>query len=167
MKQTTSLKMRIIHRYLGFFLAGIMAVYALSGILLIFRSTDFLKSEVMEEEQIEMGLSSDEISSDLRLGAFKSSDGHVLTFENGKYNVETGMVTTSKMRLPFILDKMTHLHKASTKSPLYYLNIFFGVALLFFVVSAFYMYLPGTDVFKKGVYFALGGMVLTLILIFV
>ena len=30
-------KMRIFHRYLGFFLAGIMAVYALSGIVLIFR----------------------------------------------------------------------------------------------------------------------------------
>ena len=37
--------MRVLHRYLGFFLAGIMAVYALSGIVLIFRDTDFLKSE--------------------------------------------------------------------------------------------------------------------------
>ena len=35
--------MRIYHRYLGFFLAGIMAVYAISGIVLIFRDTDFLK----------------------------------------------------------------------------------------------------------------------------
>ena len=33
------------HRWLGFFLAGIMAVYAISGILLIFRPTDFLKFE--------------------------------------------------------------------------------------------------------------------------
>ena len=33
------------HRWLGFFLAGIMAVYAISGILLIFRTTDFLKYE--------------------------------------------------------------------------------------------------------------------------
>jgi uncharacterized iron-regulated membrane protein len=40
-----NIKMRIIHRYLGFFLAGIMAVYAISGILLIFRETNFLKSE--------------------------------------------------------------------------------------------------------------------------
>lgn len=37
--------MRIIHRYLGFFLAGIMAVYALSGIIMIFRDTDFLKKK--------------------------------------------------------------------------------------------------------------------------
>lgn len=35
--------MRIIHRYLGFFLAGIMAVYAVSGMVMVFRTTDFLK----------------------------------------------------------------------------------------------------------------------------
>jgi uncharacterized iron-regulated membrane protein len=28
--------MRIYHRYLGFFLAGIMAVYAVSGVVMIF-----------------------------------------------------------------------------------------------------------------------------------
>ena len=37
--------MRVYHRYLGFFLAGIMAVYAISGIVLIFRETPFLKSD--------------------------------------------------------------------------------------------------------------------------
>jgi len=30
--RSTALKMRVFHRYLGFFLTGIMAVYALSGI---------------------------------------------------------------------------------------------------------------------------------------
>jgi hypothetical protein len=62
---------------------------------------------------------------------------------------------------------MTHLHKASTEDPLYYLNIFFGVALLFFVISAFWMYLPKTDVFKRGILFTLAGIVLTLVLLFV
>ena len=37
--------MRITHRYLGYFLAGIMAVYAVSGVLLVYRDTDFLKKE--------------------------------------------------------------------------------------------------------------------------
>jgi hypothetical protein len=35
--------MRELHRYLGFFLVGIMSVYAISGVVLIFRDTDFLK----------------------------------------------------------------------------------------------------------------------------
>ncbi|MGB5405007.1 hypothetical protein [Robiginitalea sp.] len=34
-----SFKVRVIHRYLGYFLAGIMAMYALSGIVMIFRET--------------------------------------------------------------------------------------------------------------------------------
>ena len=34
---------RIIHRYLGFYLAGIMAVYSISGVSLIFRKTDAFK----------------------------------------------------------------------------------------------------------------------------
>ena len=43
MKSTAHTRMRIWHRYLGFFLAGIMAVYSTSGVLMIFRDTDFLK----------------------------------------------------------------------------------------------------------------------------
>lgn len=168
MKQSTSLKMRTLHRYLGYFLAGIMAVYALSGILLIFRSTNFLKTEKIEETQIEKGLDESQIDSkEFRLGPFEKSDGDVLLFEHGKYNSTSGVVTATKHELPYILNKMTHLHKASTREPLFFLNVFFGIALLFFVVSAFYMYLPGTDVFKKGLYFALGGVALTLILIFI
>ncbi|MGB5386876.1 MAG: hypothetical protein WBN20_08840 [Eudoraea sp.] len=43
MGRKTEQNMRTYHRYLGFFLAGIMAVYAISGIVLTFRNTDFYK----------------------------------------------------------------------------------------------------------------------------
>ena len=42
-----------------------------------------------------------------------------------------------------------------------------GVALLFFAVSAFWMFKPTSSVFKKGLYFTLGGIVLTVVLLFV
>ena len=51
--KSTQYYMRIVHRYLGFFLAGIMAVYALSGVLLIYRDTDILKSEQHLEKMLE------------------------------------------------------------------------------------------------------------------
>ena len=51
-KNTINLKFRIIHRYLGFFLAGIMFVYALSGIVMIFRETNFLKKETIVNQQL-------------------------------------------------------------------------------------------------------------------
>jgi uncharacterized membrane protein (DUF485 family) len=69
--------------------------------------------------------------------------------------------------LPSVLAKMTELHKARSQQPLFFLNIFFGLSLLFFVLSAFWMYMPKTSVFKKGLYFTFGGIVLTLILLFI
>jgi uncharacterized iron-regulated membrane protein len=170
MKMTTGLRMRIIHRYLGFFLAGIMAMYSISGILMIFRNTDFLKSEVLAETQLKPNLSVGELSTELRVkGGVKpeKTEGDVVYFKDGNYNAKTGMATIKKKELPLILDKMEHLHKATTDSPVYWLNIFFGLSLLFFVISSFWMFLPNTSVFKKGLYFSLAGMVLTIILLFV
>lgn len=170
MGMTIGLRMRIIHRYLGFFLAGIMAMYAISGIIMIFRNTDFLKHEVLVEKQLSPNLSIAELGNELRIrGGIKAdrTEGTVVYFKEGQYNTETGMVTQKKMELPIILDKMEHLHKATTNSPVYWLNILFGVSLLFFVISSFWMFIPSTSVFKKGVYFSLAGVVLTIILLFV
>ena len=160
---TTSLRMRIIHRYLGFFLAGIMAMYSISGIIMIFRNTDFLKHQEVSERQLEP-----ELSPKLRMAVkVDKKEGDVLYFKDGNYNTKTGMATITKMELPFILDKMEHLHKATTNSPVYWLNIMFGLSLLFFVISSFWMFMPKTTVFKKGLYFSLGGILLTIILLFV
>jgi len=43
MEKSTGFYFRIIHRYLGFYLVGIMAVYAISGIAMIFRNDDTFK----------------------------------------------------------------------------------------------------------------------------
>ena len=94
-------------------------------------------------------------------------EGSLLFFEDGTYNQATGETIYVKKELPFLLDKMAQLHKATTNSPIYWLNIFFGVSLLFFVISSFRMFLPHTSVFKKGIYFTLAGIVMTLIILFV
>jgi hypothetical protein len=161
--------MRIYHRYLGFFLAGIMAVYSLSGITLIFRDTDFLKSTKQVEKQIKPNLSNEELGRELRIRDLKieKEEGDILAFKQGTYNKATGVANYQTKRLNGFVDKLQHLHKADTKSPLFYLNVFFGLSLFFFVVSAFYMFLPGTSTFKKGLYFTLAGLVLTLIMLFV
>lgn len=161
--------MRLIHRYLGFFLVGIMAMYALSGTVLIFRKTDFLKQDARQERELKPNLSTKALGKEIHIGDLKieKTEGDVVYFEKGQYNTSTGAVVYSEKKLPLLLDKMTKLHKATTNSPVYWLNIFFGVSLLFFVISAFWMFLPKTSIFKKGVYFSLAGMVLTLILLFV
>ena len=161
--------MRIYHRYLGYFLAGIMTVYAVSGIVLIFRDTGFLKSEKKNEKQLPPNLNTEALGKALRMRDFKieKTDGDVVSFEQGSYNTKTGVANYTTEELPFVLNKLTQLHKASTRQPLYFLNVFFGLSLLFFVVSSFWMFLPRTSVFRKGLYFVLAGVILTLILIFI
>lgn len=167
-KTPFSFQMRIIHRYLGYFLAGIMAMYAVSGIIMIFRETDFLKNEVVTVRELEPNLTGGELSPKLRMAVkVDKKEGNILYFKDGKYNQKTGVAEVKKMQLPFVLEKMERLHKATTDSPVYFLNIFFGASLLFFVLSAFWMYTPKMPVFKKGMYFATAGIVLTLVLVFI
>tara|TARA_R110001583_G_C5640513_1_gene407842 strand:- start:784 stop:1269 length:486 start_codon:yes stop_codon:yes gene_type:complete len=161
--------MRVYHRYLGFFLAGIMAMYAISGIILIFRDTDLLKSESQLVKTLPSDFKIEELGKVVRMREFKidKEENGVVYFKNGTYDKNSNIVKFTTSELPFILDKMTKLHKASTNEPLFFLNIFFGLSLLFFVISSFWMFVPKTKIFKKGLYFTIGGIVLTLILIFI
>ena len=159
--------MRVYHRYLGYFLAGIMAVYALSGIVLIFRDTNFLKNDKQNEKQLKPNLTSEELGKELRMKDLKidKEEGDLLSFKQGTYNKTTGVAKYTSKELPAFVAKLTKLHKSSTKDPLFYLNVFFAISLLFFVLSSFWMFLPKTTIFKKGLYFTLAGIILTIILL--
>ncbi len=167
--QSFSFTMRVIHRYLGFFLVGIMAMYSLSGMILIFRDTDFLKHEKQITKQVKPNATADELGKMLQMRDLNidKEEGNILTFKNGTYDKSTGTANYTVKELPYIVDKMTHLHKAKSADKLFFFNIFFGLSLFFFVISSFWMFMPSTDVFKKGMYFTIGGIVLTLILLFV
>lgn len=160
-------KMRIWHRYLGFYLVGVMAVYAVSGTILIFRRTDTFKKEQVTEKQIKKGLTAEELPQQLKIKDLEITDNQpqLIVFKGGTYNKETGVVVERKMVYPYLLDKLIHLHKATTNSPAYWMNILFGASLMFFVISSFWMFLPHTDVFKKGVYFSLAGVIMTIVLL--
>jgi len=160
--------MRVVHRYLGFFLAGIMAVYAFSGIILIFRDTGFLKNEQSIEKKVEVGMSSDQLGKALHKRNLKiiKEEGDLQYFDKGIYNRVTGDVKYTSNELPVVLRKLNGLHKASTNQPLFWLNIFFGASLFFFVISSFFMFKPKTKTLKEGVYVSVVGIVLTVLLVF-
>lgn len=161
--------MRIYHRYLGFFLAGIMAVYALSGIILIFRDTDTFHIVETVEKVLPEGTELENLGKELGIKRFRIDrvESDMAYFRDGTYDIKTRTAVYTKKEMPYLLDKMTHLHKATSSRPLAFLNIFFGVSLFFFVMSSFWMFVPGTSVFKKGLYFALAGLALTLLVLFV
>jgi len=169
-KQPLSHKMRIIHRYLGFFLAGVMAMYAISGIILVFRRTIFLKQEVKKEQVIAANLPTKAIGETLKIRDFKATktEGDIVGFgKKNTYNKATAEVVTYKKQYGYVVGKITHLHKSTTNDPLYYLNVFFGLGLLFFVISAFWMYMPGGRILRKGLIFTAAGIILTLVMLFV
>lgn len=161
-------KMRIWHRYLGFYLVGIMTVYAVSGTVLIFRRTDTFKQEKTFEKILSPNLTQEKLAKELSLKnpKIKEQQGDLIYFEQGVYNSVTGATEYTKKVYPWVLDKLINLHKATTNSPIYWLNIFFGASLLFFVISSFWMFLPSTDVFRKGLYFSLAGIIMTLSILF-
>ena len=160
--------MRVYHRYLGFFLAGIMAIYSISGIILIFRNTDFLKKEKHKITIVEPNLDEESLGKAIKVKELKflKKEGDMAFFKQGNYQVSTGKASYTVKELPFI-SKMNNFHKANTKHPLFYLNIFFGLSLMFFVISTFWMFAPGTRIFKKGILFTIAGVILTLVLLFV
>ncbi len=127
--------MRVCHRYLGFFLAGIMAIYSISGIIMIFRDTDFLKQEKQKTLTVATGLESHAVGAAIKIKNLKimSDTLDVVTFEQGTYNKTTGVAEFTVKELPYLLNKMTKMHKATNKDPLYYLNIFFGVSLFILI----------------------------------
>ncbi len=159
---------RILHRYLGFFLAGIMAVYAISGVVLIFRNTDFLKHPVVVERTLEPALTGEEVAQAMLLGegAVQRTSGDTIFLDGAVYHSSTGEVVRTYMNLPWILKQMTDLHQANTNNRLFFFNLFFGLSLLFFVLSAFWMYLPGGRILRRGLIYAAAGMVLTLLILF-
>lgn len=162
--------MRVVHRYLGYFMAGIMAVYALSGILLIYRDTDFLKTDEVIEKTIAPGLNERTLQRELRMRRpdFKKEENGIIRFNNdGVYEVATGKVSYHVKELPYVLNKMTQLHKAVSKDKLSPLNVFFGVTLFFFVISSFWMFNLKSKIFQRGLIFTAVGLVLAVILVLI
>jgi hypothetical protein len=113
-------------------------------------------------------LTADQLGKELRIRDLKfgSVNGDTARFKQGMYNKRTGISAYTTKSLPVVMEKFTKLHKASSGQPLFFLNIFFGLSLLFFVISYFWMFIPKTTIFRKGLYFTLAGLVLTLLMLF-
>ena len=169
MSRKSQEKFREFHRYLGFFLAGIMAVYAFSGIVLTFRNTDTFKKKEVVEQLVEAGLAEEELAGalNMRLTVSKTEDGVIFFNNAGTYEISSGKASYVKTAYPLLLAKMNKLHLMNTTNPLFWLAIFFGLSLMFFSISAFFMFNTGAPIYKKGLYFAVAGAALTIVLLLV
>ena len=167
--KNTRTNMRLLHRYIGFFMAGIMAVYAISGVLLIYRDTDFLKKEKKFDKKIEINIPKEKLGKELKIKNLevKEQKGNLLIFKEGTYNSKTDEAKYTKQELHKKKKKMTDLHKSDSKHKLSILNTIFGFSLLFFVISSFWMFNPKSRIFKKGLIISIIGAILAITLTFV
>ena len=118
-----------------------MAVYAITGIIMIFRGTDFLKKGKLVEKKLTPGLNAEDLGKAIRIGGLiiEAENGDVQTFKQGTYNNVTGDVKYTVKTWPKVIENLTQLHKANTKQPLFYLNVFFGVSLLFLLSGCLWL----------------------------
>lgn len=160
---------RILHRDIGFFVIGLTVIYCISGILLIYRDTDFLKSELQIEKTLEAGLSENRLLQTLKLKGAKITevDENEIRFSGGTYNQDSGEVSyvTKNYSQPF--KALNQLHKAPSQDSRHWFMVLYSVSLLFLALSSFWMYRPGTNYFKRGILIALAGSIAATFLIIV
>jgi len=149
------LTIRFLHRYIGFLVVGITLVYAVSGILLTYRDSDFLRSEKDVNKVIPPGIEANALGTAMHSKIkIISSEGDTITFERGgytgTYDRETGTLAYRAMELPPIIQNMVNLHKSTSKMPSHVFNVAYGILLLFLALSSFFMYKPKSRQLKKG-----------------
>lgn len=165
-KKTINYYMRALHRDIGFFAIGLIIIYSLSGIVLVYRDTDFLKHNTKVEIKLSPNMEPSALSQALRMKDFKvtNTEGETICFKDGSYNKTTGVaIYTSKENI-FPINKFIDIHKVMSSNPIHYFNTLFGLILLFLAISSFWMFKSGTKSFRRGIVIASIGIILTILL---
>jgi hypothetical protein len=160
--------MRTLHRDIGFFLIGLTILYSLSGVLLIYRDTDFLKSSQLIEKTLAPNLEQQSLARELRTKRLIGvrQDGENLVFKGGSYNQVTGQVSYQTEKLPQALEMFVHLHKAPSEKAVSWLTTVFGGLLAFMAISSFWMFNSGHKHFKRGIILATSGFSVAVFMVF-
>jgi hypothetical protein len=167
-KKSISYYIRSLHRDIGFFVVGLTLIYGISGILLIYRETGFLKQDKQIERQLSPNIKESELGAMLHIRNFTitKTEGDVVYFQNGTYNKTSGIVHYSDKSLPGFLERLNNLHKKSSKDISHIFSTLFGASLLFLALSSFWMLQPKTKTFRRGILFAGSGLFFAIILLF-
>ncbi len=166
-KQTIYRMMRALHRDIGFFVIGLTIIYCISGIMLTYRDTSFLKSETQVERTLRTGLSADQLGRFLHLKDLEivGQDDKEIRFTAGSYNKETGLASYTSDEIPALLRAFNSLHTTSSNSAKSVFTALYAALLMFLALSSFWMYKPGTKSFKRGLILTFLGLGVSVLLI--
>ncbi|MDP4202870.1 MAG: hypothetical protein Q8861_09255 [Bacteroidota bacterium] len=166
-KKSIHFYMRGLHRDVGFLILGMVLIYCVSGVTMILRDKGFLQQEKQIEKTIAPGLEASALGEILHIKGLKvlKTQNDTVYFKEGTYNKATGTVNYSETNYPTFLKKITDLHKAPSKKITSIFSIIFGILLAFMAVSAFWMFKPGTRLFRRGILFVGIGIVVVIVLL--
>jgi hypothetical protein len=166
-KKSVNQIIRILHRNTGFFILGFVLIYALSGITLIYRDSDFMKKEKIVKLNLPVETKPGDLGPALKLREFKilRTEGDIIYFQGGSFNTATGEAQYLVKELVFPLNKFTSLHKTPSKNPFHWFTLVFGIILLFMAISSFWMFNTKSKIFRKGTYMVLAGFAFAVILL--
>lgn len=159
--------MRVFHRYIGLFIVGFTIIYSLSGIILIYRDSDFLKREKTVKTTLEPGLKPEQIGQALRMRDLKvtETNGDIISFAGGTFNSATGEAVYQVKDLMFPFNKLTNLHKTPSKNPMHWFNLAFGLMMLFLAVSSFWMYPVKSKLFRTAIITIASGLIFAFVML--
>lgn len=170
-KQTLQYKMRQIHRVLGYLMVGILIVYSLSGITLLFRTGDFLKRTDHVELALQPGLDAKALENELKIKNFKVTEETDATiyFDDGQYDKSTGKTSYAKKEVVQPFRNFIGFHKVSqAKNPvLIWFGVAFGTVLFLLPVTALFMYKPSSRPFRANMVYLALGVILALVLVLI
>ena len=170
---------RSLHRDIGFFVIGLVVIYSLSGIILIYRNTGFLRHEVLTVKTLESNIELPKLGKEIyfRDIELEKTVGDLVYFNNGTknksfiqqgtYNKSTGVVKYTERKLPALLGVFNGLHKASSSNIVHWATTLFGVLLLFLAISSFWMFKPSTKMFRRGMILTISGNLVAIILLLI
>jgi hypothetical protein len=149
---------RCLHRDIGFIMLGLTLAYALSGVVLVYRETGFMKSAQHVEKELPSMLTPEELGQALHLRRFEVSgaDGDVVFFRDGmgvsggRYDRITGDVSYEAMQYPGWVDRLVHIHKLGSGKAMHVVSVAYGVLLSFLALSALFMYGGRSKGFRRG-----------------
>lgn len=161
--------MRALHRDIGFFTIGLTLMFALSGVVLVYRDLGFLQYETQIERRLSPNLEPAELEKALHIRGLKviQTKGETISFREGSYNSATGVALYKARTLPFPLDKLAELHRVSSKSIANVFVTLYAVLLLFLAISPFWMFKKATPLFRRGIYVACAGFVFSIFLLLI
>lgn len=167
-KKSINYYIRSLHRDIGFFVIGLTIIFSISGIVLVYRDSDFLKFPQKIERKLEPNMQADELGRILHMRDFKvqKTEGDIVYFESGTYNKTTGIAAYTSKELPAFLNVFSAFHKSSSHDAMHLMVVIYGVLLLFLALSSFWMFKTRSKFFKRGIYFAGAGFVVAVLVLF-